>query len=227
MGRAASLPVPNRLTFSMFGCLRKVGCLVIFAAIVAGGWYWWTVKALPSAVPATAGVWHPVTPTDASAGSSAVESLRATQGKVYTSLTPAEAVAYLIQETAKQLPPSSTDVEAMVSGDQLHVRAVVPLRELGAERALGPLASMIGARDTVELAGRVDLIKAGLAQMHVTKAKIHALSVPQQMLPRLVQQIRRDSPDGIAPDAFPIPLPSYIGDIRIADGKVTLYKNVQ
>lgn len=198
----------------------------MLAAIVAGGWYWWTVKASPSAAP-VAGVWHPVTPTDAATGSSAVTSLRATQGKVFTNLTPAQAVAYLIQETAKQLPPSSTDVEAMVSGDQLHVRAVVPLRELGAERALGPLASMIGTRDTVELAGRVDLVRPGLAQMHVTKAQIHAFAVPRSILPKLVQQIRHESPDGLASDAFAIPLPSYIGDIRIADGKVTLYKNVQ
>jgi hypothetical protein len=210
----------------MFGCLRRIGCLVLLAVIVAAGWYWWTMKA-SSSTASTAGEWQAVTQADAGAGSSAVASLRATNGKVFANLTPAQAVAYLVQETAKQLPPSSTDVHAMVSGDQLHVRAVVPLRELGAERALGPLASMIGTRDTVELAGRVDLIKPGLAQMHVTKAQIHALSIPAAMIPRLVQQIRRDAPEGIAPDAFPIPLPSYIGDIRIADGKVTLYKNVQ
>lgn len=209
----------------MFGCLRRVGCLVVLAAIVAGGYYWWTVKASPSTP--TAGVWHPVTAEDASVAEMAVSSLRANQGKVFTNLTPAQAVAYLVQETARQLPPSSTDVQAMVSGDQLHVRAVVPLRELGADRALGPFASMLSARDTVELAGRVDLIKPGTAQMHVTKAQIHQFQVPNAMIPKLVQQIRRSSPDGIAADAFPIPLPSYIGDIRIADGKVTLYKNVQ
>jgi hypothetical protein len=142
----------------MFGCLRRVGCLIILAVIVAAGYYWWTVKASPSA-PAP-GAWHAVTAEDASAGESAVNGLRANQGKVFANLTPAQAVAYLIQTTAKQLPPSSTDVQAMVSGDQLHVRAVVPLRELGADRALGPLASMLSARDTVELAGRVDLIRA-------------------------------------------------------------------
>ena len=210
----------------MFGCLRRVGCLVVLVVIAAAGYYWWTVNASQPPV-ITAGTWHHVTPSDASTGALAVASLRANQGRVYANLTPAQAVAYLIQQTAKQLPPSSTDVRAMVSGDQLHVSAVVPLRELGAERALGPLASMIGARDTIELAGRVDLIRAGLAQMHVTKAKIHQLTLPQAMLPKLVQQIRQDAPDGIAPDAFPIPLPPYIGDIRIADGKVTLYKNVQ
>jgi len=169
----------------MFGCLRRVGCLIVLAAIVAAGYYWWTVKASPSA-PA-AGAWHSVTAADASAGESAVTGLSANRGKVFANLTPAQAVAYLIQATAKQLPPSSTDVEAMVSGDQLHVRAVIPLRELGADRALGPLASMLSARDTVELAGRVDLIKAGLAQMHVTKAQIHQLAVPNAMIPKLVQ----------------------------------------
>ncbi len=198
----------------------------MLVVIAAAGYYWWTIKASQPTV-AAAGTWHQVTPSDASTGALAVSSLRANQGRVYTNLTPAQAVAYLIEQTAKQLPPSSTDVRAMVSGDQLHVSAVVPLRELGADRALGPLASMIGARDTIELAGRVDLIRAGLAQMHVTKAQIHQLTLPQAMLPKLVQQIRHDAPDGIAPDAFPIPLPPYIGDIRIADGKVTLYKNVQ
>ncbi|MEO8946324.1 MAG: hypothetical protein ABI338_07490 [Gemmatimonadaceae bacterium] len=210
----------------MFGCLRRVGCLIILVVIAAAGYYWWTVKGTRPPVVA-AGVWHAVTAADASTGALAVSSLRANHGRVYTNLTPSEAVAYLIQSTAKQLPPSSTDVRAMVSGDQLHVSAVVPLRELGAENALGPLASMIGTRDTVELAGRVDLIRPGLAQMHVTNAQIHGLTLPQAMLPKLVQQIRHDAPDGIAPDAFPIPLPPYIGDIRIADGKVTLYKNVQ
>lgn len=208
----------------MFGCLRRVGCLIVLAVIVAGAYYWWTVKASPSAP--TGDVWHRVTEDDAATATTAVANLRDSKTSGGTRLTPAEAVAYLIQETAKQLPPSSTDVEAMVSGDQLHVRAVVPLRELGADRALGPLANMLSARDTIELAGRVDVLRPGLAQMHVTKAQIHALSVPKSMLPRLVQQMRHDSPEGIAPDAFPIPLPGYIGGIRIADGKVTLYKNV-
>jgi hypothetical protein len=34
-------------------------------------------------------------------------------------------------------------------------------------------------------------------------------------------------PAGIDDDALPLPLPAYIGDIRVANGKVTLYKNVR
>lgn len=209
----------------MFGCLRRIGCLVLALVVIGGAYYWWTVRTV-TAPAATAGVWRPVTPRDAASGARAVASLQNSTGKVFANLTPSEAVAYLVQETAKQLPSSSTGVEAMVSGDQLHVRAVVSLHELGGAQVLGPLANMLGDRDTVELAGRVDLVRPGLAQMHVTKVQIRTLNLPQPMIPKLVQQIRRESPPGIAPDALALPLPSYIGDVRIANGKVTLYKNV-
>jgi len=210
----------------MFGCLRRVGCLIVLLLLAGGAYYWWMVRVTRSSGTASAGVWQPVTPTDAAAGARGVASLQTTSGKVFANLTPAQAVGYLVQETAKQLPPSATNVQAMVSGDQLHVRAVVPLQDLGGAKALGPLANMLGTRDTVELAGRVDLLRAGMAQMHITKARVGSLNLPAAMIPRVVSQIRRESPPGIAPDALPLPLPSYIGDVRIANGKVTLYKNV-
>jgi hypothetical protein len=210
----------------MFGCLRRVGCLLLILILAGGAYYWWTVKVTRPGGTTTSGVWQPVTPADAAAGARGVASLQASTGKVFTNLTPAQAVAYLIEETSKQLPSSATDVQAMVSGDQLHVRAVLPLQELGGAKALGPLANMLGARDTVELAGRVDLLRAGMAQMHITKARVGSLNLPAAMIPRVVSQIRRESPPGIAADALALPLPPYIGDVRIANGKVTLYKNV-
>lgn len=208
----------------MFGCLRRVGCLILLLLLAGGAYYWWMVRTTASS--STAGVWHPVTQADAAAGARAVQSLQAPRGKVFANLTPAQAVAYLVQETAKELPSSATGVEAMVSGDQLHVRAVISLDQLGGAKALGPLATMLGSRDTVQLAGRVDLLRPGMAQMHVTQVRVGSLNLPAQMVPRLVSQIRRQSPPGIASDALALPLPSYIGDVRIANGKVTLYKNV-
>jgi hypothetical protein len=211
----------------MFGCLRRIGCLLILLVIAAGAYYWWTVRVNTSgSTAATASGWHPVTPADAAAGERAVASLRAAQGKVFANLTPAQAVGYLVQSVGSTLPTGS-NAEAMVSGDQLHVRSVVSLSNLGGAKALGPLASMMGARDTVELAGRVDLVRPGLAQMHVTKVRVHALDLPAAMMPRVVHAIRPDAPQGVASDAIPLQLPPYIGDVRIANGKVTLYKNVQ
>lgn len=210
----------------MFGCLRRVGCLVVLLVLAGGAYYWWTVRVTRPAATASAGVWQPVTAADAASGARAVASLQTSSGKVFTNLTAPQAVAYLVQETAKELPASATDVQAMASGDQLHVRAVVPLQELGGAKALGPLANMLGTRDTVELAGRVDLLRAGMAQMHITRARVGSLNLPATMIPRVISQIRRESPSGIAPDALALPLPPYIGDVRIANGKVTLYKNV-
>src|SRR5690242_12512678 len=114
----------------MFGCLRRVGCLVVLLLLAGGAYYWWTVRATRSTT-AAAGVWQPVTAADAAAGARGVASLRAPKGKVFANLTPAQAVGYLVQESARQLPSSATDVQAMVSGDQLHVRAVIPLDQLG------------------------------------------------------------------------------------------------
>ena len=34
-------------------------------------------------------------------------------------------------------------------------------------------------------------------------------------------------PAGMEPNALPLPIPRYIGDIRVANGKVTLYKTVR
>jgi hypothetical protein len=33
-------------------------------------------------------------------------------------------------------------------------------------------------------------------------------------------------PAGVDADALPLPLPAYVGDIRVANGRITLYKNV-
>lgn len=213
----------------MFGCLRRLGCLVILAIAAGGAYYWWTTHVKPAAAPAAAaaGVWRRVTPADAPTAARAVDSLRMARGKVFANLTPAEAVAYLIQASARQLPETASDVSAMISGDELHVRAVMSVGDMGGTQVLGPLASMLSARDTVQLAGTVDLLRPGMAQFHVKEVRLRSLNVPQPVIPRIVSQIRRDSPPGIAGDALALPLPSYIGDVRIANGKVTLYKNVQ
>lgn len=212
----------------MFGCIRKLGCLIILALLAGGAYYWWMVRVNTSApVAVTSGIWRPVTASDGARGAQAVDSLKMSRGKVFANLTPSEAVAYLVQESAKQLPPNATGVAAMISGDQLHLRAVVSLSDLGGAQILGPLAAMMGARDTVQLAGTVDLLRPGMAQFHLTQIQVQSLRAPKQMIPKLVGQLRRQSPEGIAPDALPLPLPPYIGDVRIANGKVTLYKNVQ
>ena len=41
-------------------------------------------------------------------------------------------------------------------------------------------------------------------------------------------EMRRGArPEGVTDDALPLVVPSYIGDVRIGQGKVTLYKSVK
>jgi len=56
--------------------------------------------------------------------------------------------------------------------------------------------------------------------------KIGALKIPSPLIPGLVGEIRRGVlPAGVAQNGFPMPLPNYISDIRIANGRITVYKN--
>jgi hypothetical protein len=48
------------------------------------------------------------------------------------------------------------------------------------------------------------------------------------MIVSLIDRIRSGrSQAGVAPNALPLPIPAYIGDIRVANSKVTLYKTVR
>ena len=58
--------------------------------------------------------------------------------------------------------------------------------------------------------------------------KIGSFPVPDAIIPELINRIRKgEKPPGVADNAFPVKLPSYIGDVRIANGRVTVYKATQ
>jgi hypothetical protein len=131
------------------------------------------------------------------------------------------------QALAKQLPPSADSIEAAVIGDRLYIRASVRLQDLGGTSVLGPLAGMLGERERMEFGGTFHVIRPQLAEYEVKDIKIRDLSLPQAMIPRVLAQTERGSrPEGLSPDGLPIVVPKYLGDVRIANGRVTLYKTV-
>ena len=80
----------------------------------------------------------------------------------------------------------------------------------------------------VELTGSFHMLKPGLGEFEVQSAKVGQVALPQAMIPRLIQEIDHGTrPAGLRSDALPLPMPRYVSDIRIANGKVTLYKNVK
>ncbi len=212
----------------MFGCLRKLGCLALILAAVAV-WYIYTHGRSHTARKTTtaAAVWEPLTPNSAEAGRRSVESLSQRTGPVFANLTAAQAASYIFLVAAKQLPPSARHIETALIDDQLRVRAEVPLKDMGGPAALGPLASIIGDRDTVQLAGTIHVIKPGLGEFVVEGMKIGQASIPSVLIPRVVQHFRRSTVEGVSDRGLPMKMPEYISDVRIENGKITLYKSVQ
>lgn len=210
----------------MFGCLRRLGCLLLLVVLGAAGYWYWTTHADRARPVAAPGVWHRVAASDGSAAAQQLRALQAPGGKVFANLTPAEAVAYLLVRGGRGIPASAQDVQATVRGDTLRARALVSLRDLGGGRALGPIAALVSARDTVQLAGTVRVLRPGMAEFRVTEVRLRNLDVPRGAIPNLVQQLRHGSDPALDPNGIALPLPPDIGDIRIANGKITLYKTV-
>jgi len=80
-------------------------------------------------------------------------------------------------------------------------------------------------REKVQLSGTFRVVKPGLAEFLVKDVKLRNVSVPRGVIPTLVRRLDRGSRvAGLSDGALAVPIPQYVGDIRVANGKVTLYK---
>jgi hypothetical protein len=218
----------------MFGCLRRIGCLFVILLVVVGyltrGYWWRPARAVVSrsagiaAAPGdTVSGWESLTPERAERGEREVRALAAPHGPVYVSLRPGELASYAFLSLASALPASARDAQAAVIDDRVYIRSVVSLRDFAG--ALGALGGLVGERDTLRLGGTFDVLAPGRAEFRVQDVQIGNVPVPEKLIPSLVRRVRKRAPTaGVAPDALEIPVPDYIGDVRIARGRITLYK---
>ena len=222
----------------MKGCFRRLGCLVLIIGLAAL-WYWYarvpasatkasTADAVTGASSANSG-WNPLTAADAERGRAAVEGLAQRSGPVFANLSPAEAASYIFLVVAKQLPPSAHNAEASIVGDRLYVRSEVDLKDFGGSGQLGALGMLLGSRDSVLLGGTIHMLKPGLAEFQVQEVKLGKLQVPKTLIPRLIAQMThgKNKVYGVSESSLPMVMPAYISDVRIANGKITLYKSVK
>ncbi len=226
----------------MFGCFRRLGCLVLL--LILGVFAWFNRDRLetvyrryagnnPAAIDsasviAASGGWEQLSGDKAVHGQAAVESLSRKGGPAYVNLSPGEASSYIFLSVAKQLPASSEDITSSVKADRLYVKANVALKDFGGAKVLGPLGALLGERDTVQLGGTINVLRPGVGEFQVKDIKFGSLPIPDAIIPRLVKGIRKgEMPAGISENALPMKLPPYIGDVRIANGRITVYKNPQ
>lgn len=221
----------------MFGCVRRLGCLVVL--LMAGGLYvvrdaWWPRvrqmgrPAVEVRVDSTGqGGWESLDQEKAISGERAVRALSAARGPVFVNMRAGELASYAFLSLADAPPFPVQDAQAAVVGDRVYVRSLVSLRDVGG--ALGSIGGLLPDRDTLRLGGTFEVVRPGLAQFRVRDVQIGAIPVPIAVVPRLLRSVagsaRTVRPDGVAEDGIAIPIPRYIGDVRVARGRITLYKS--
>ncbi|MGH7669151.1 MAG: hypothetical protein ACRENQ_06615 [Gemmatimonadaceae bacterium] len=215
------------------GCIARIGCLVILVLLAIGAWLtrdrWMSSLHLaPPAVAAAPIHWEPLTPAGSRRAQAALDSLRQVGGPVFQNVAAGDAAAYVMQALLGRMPATADSAAAAVVGDELYVRANVKLRELGGTAVLGPLASILGERETIQVAGTLHVVHPGLTEYRVTKIELGRVSVPSPVIPGLLARVARGAGlDSVQARALPIPTPPFMVDIRVADGHLTLYKGRQ
>lgn len=218
----------------MTGCLKRVGCLVVLVmmlAFVAVAWFvrdtWLPMLPFGPRAQQSAGAhWEAPTPQGALRADSVLKRMQRPNGPAFANVAPGDMIAYVLKEFARSMPSSTDSIQAAVIGDRLHVRARVKTADLGGQAVLGPLAWLVDSeRERVEFGGTLRVMRPGFAEYQVKTFKVREFALPQSLIPTLIKQISRDPrPPDLAPDGLPLTTPPYIGDVRVANGRITIYK---
>jgi len=217
----------------VFGCLGRLGCLILLAVLAVGGWFTkdlWYPKVrglIVSSPPAATVVWQAITPDAARAGEQVAARLDEKSGPVFASLTPAEFAAWQLAPAMKIFGSSAANPEASVHGDTLYVRANVAVSELGDPKQLGPLARMLDGKQPVRIGGQLSMVQPGLIGLRVSHLSVNELKLPNALIAKIVKRIAiRERTDSLAPGLIAFPVPTRVADVRVTNGKIMLYKAV-
>ena len=217
------------------GCLMRLGCLMIL--LIAGAVAYltrdrwmdhlpWKSSHVESTV-TSADPWKPLTQAGADRTKEALQKLSSPRGPVYLTLEGSDIASYIFIQVARQMPASTDSFAARIDGDHIRLRARMRTADLGGA-VTGVLGKLIGERERVEMGGTLRVIGKGRAEFNVDDVRVKDVGLPELVISRLVQAVSKGPRQpGLSENGLPIAIPSYIGDVRIANGKITLYKNVQ
>lgn len=213
------------------GCLKTVGCatLLVVGAGVAwltrDRWYPALRDGRDRAVVEVPG--ETLSDSGAERAATGIRSLGRPTGPAYVNIAPADLAALIVREASRRNPLPLEGATAGVVDERLWLRGTLDIRQLRAQGALSALGALLGDEKDVELRGTLEILRPGLAQFRVEDFKARNLAIPRAAIPRLISQLQRGSrPEGVAQNGVSFEVPSYIGDARIANGRVTLYKTV-
>ncbi len=215
----------------MFGCASRIGCAIVLLVLGAVGWHFrgkWVprVKAMVTAeAPAAEAGWAPITAAAGQRAKDRVASLGRRGGPSAVTLTPEEFAAYVLGSALAEVTARGTETQAVVQDGMLYIRTTVRLADLGGKDALGALARMFNETEPLLVAGTLQPVRPGLAQFRLKEVAVRDLKVPRSAVGTLVRRWGPSPrPDSLATDGLPVTLPADVVDLRLADGKVTLYR---
>jgi hypothetical protein len=217
------------------GCiLKSIGCLVILILLAAAAFLtrdrW--IDRLPGRAPAetasvTSSNWAPLSEAGAARTKDALTKLQSPRGPVFVTLGGSDVASYILLQITRQMPASADSFVARVDQDRIRLRASMKMSDLGSSIG-GVLGSLMSDRERVEMSGTLRVIGPGLAEFRVTEVRVSDVALPSAVINRLVRpMVKGARPPGLDENGLAISIPPYIGDVRVANGKITLYKNVQ
>lgn len=209
------------------GCLKsmltQIGCAVVLVALLVVGWMfrdqlgavWRKVRnAPPPAVTET------YTGVDSAARPAAtLERLGRRSGPAYVDLTAGE-VAALVSE---QLGPGRRVVDSVRVAfveNEVRVRASADLSQLP-RGALGPFGGAMEGRQPVMFGGTFVADSAGRLLLTVSQLSVGDFPFPRGTIGAVLKALRVP---GVAGRTVPIPMEQRVGDVRIMDDKLRLYR---
>jgi len=85
----------------------------------------------------------------------------------------------------------------------------------------------LSGRDSVQFGGTLTPLRPGMAQYRVESLRLKGVDVPPRLIPLVIGSLRRGArTDGLDDNAFALPLPRVVADLRLANSRLTLYKAV-
>lgn len=202
-------------------CLRSIGCLTVVAVGSVGGWLtrdlWWEKVTGRPARPGI--VWEgPVREVERS---DAPPRGRRPDSNAYVSLSPAE-IATVIEGT---LAGAVTAPEVAIEGDEVRARGRVDLTRLPSVESLGPAARLLRGTPMVEVAGRPSVVAPGTGRVTVTDVRVEGVQLPGPARDALFRQLARSASSlSVEGNSIRFSIPQSVGDLRVAQGNVTVYK---
>jgi hypothetical protein len=212
-------------------CLFRLGCLAVLFVVGVAAYFTrdqWLPRVrgrvAPAAAPATRDALDPVSDAGAARTRGALDRLAQPNGQVFEQLTAADLASLALTALGKDSGVVDS-VRAGVVGNELRLHGVVNVDAVGG--AIGVASAVLKPREPIELSGTMHVVRPGLGELTVTRVKVRDITIPDGMIPTIVKAMSRGSRAGLSDRGFAVPLPDYIGDIRIANGRVTLYKTVR